>query len=215
LLTWEDLNMRRFASLLVLALICLTPTRIWAGDESLGGLDPVLDGGTECDTDGGEFIFCAPPPPPDAICREVLPVQDVNIPLVVEIDRDRNQISFTAGPAPFTVRTPADPIRPSTAGPDTQFLVMNVNAQQVITDRIFPAPWNGPVAPPNTFRGNASVMETRSMDPDFSTGYLYSASVTASYYIIRYYRDGDGVIQACPRILVACGYGGQEFYISP
>ena len=202
--------MGRAVSLMVSALIFLSSTLIRASDEPAGALDSA-DGGTECEVGGG-LGLCAPP---DAICREVLPVQDVNIPMVVEVDRDRNQISFTAGPASFTVRTTADAIRPATANVDTQFLVMNVNTQQAIINRTFPAVWNAPVAPPNTFQGNASVMQTRDMDPDFWTGYLYSASVSADYYITRYYRDGDGVIQACDSILVARGYGGQEFYLSP
>ena len=208
--------MGRFASLLVLALICLTPTRIWAGDESSGGLDPVLDGGTECDSDGGELIACAPPPP-DAICREVLPVQNVTIPFTVEINNDRGNISFTAGPAPFTVRTPADPIPPTTFGTSTQYLIMNVNAQQEITNTTFATLWNGPVPlrPANTFQGNASLMDTRNLDPNFPSGYLYAASVSARYYITRYYRDALNVIQACPPTLVAEGYASQEFYISP
>ena len=163
--------MGRSVSLPLLALVCLTSTFIRAGDDPPGGFGIGLDGSTQCDTDGGIELGCAAPPP-DAICREVLPVQDVSIPMVVEIDPDRGTISFTAGPTPFTVRTPADPIRPSTAGPDTQFLVMNVNTQQEIINRTFQAIWNGPGVPPNTFTGNASVMQTRNLDPDFWTGYL-------------------------------------------
>jgi hypothetical protein len=144
-----------------------------------------------------------------------LPVTQVSIPMSAEFDQYPNptRISITAGPAPFSVRTPADAIRPSSGRVDSEFRLMNVNTQQDIrTPSAFPTRWDGPFLPANTFRGNAAVLRTYDVGSEgLDPGFLFAASASANYYVIRYYRDRDGVIQACPPTLVAVGSGGVEF----